>query len=289
MSQAAFDGITIDYDVIGDGEPLVLIMGLGTQRIFWPDELVKRFADNGFRVIRFDNRDVGGSTHLDGPGPTRRQLARAVIAPRSASAPYLLADMAADTLGLMGHLGVERAHVVGASMGGMIAQSVAIAAPHRVASLTSIMSNTGDHRHGLVSPRLIPKILPLLDRTPENAVDKGVAMWKAISGSQYEELELRALVEAAVARSDDRDGTARQTMAIAASPNRTKSLRRLTIPTLVMHGLDDQLVLPSGGFATARAVPGSRLMMFADMGHDLPPAYWDEMVGAITRNAQRSS
>lgn len=289
MASVRSNDIEIEYDVIGTGEPMLLIMGLGTQRIFWTDEFIEYFVDAGFQVIRFDNRDIGGSTHLDTiPPPTRRQLVAAALSRRTGRAPYLMADMANDAVGLLDQLGIERAHVVGASMGGMIAQSVAIGHPQRVATLTSIMSNTGDRRHGRVATRLLPQIARLADRTPDNMIDKSFAMWRLISGPHFEEGPMLELIEMAAKCSDDREGTGRQTIAIVASPDRTPALRRLRVPTLVMHGLRDPLVLPSGGTATARAIPESRLLMFPDMGHDLPRPRWGEITDAIVTNARRA-
>jgi pimeloyl-ACP methyl ester carboxylesterase len=288
MTTATVNGLTLGYDIIGDGEPMLLVMGLGAQRILWPDDLVKLLAAEGFQVIRFDNRDVGESTHFDTPPPTRSQMTKALLSRRFAHSNYLLADMADDAAGLLSNLGIDRAHVVGASMGGMIAQSLAIGHRRRVASLTSIMSNTGHRRYGRVAPGLMRKAMPLLDPDPGTEVDASMKMWRLISGPHFDPDELRPIVERALEISDDHDGTARQTMAIAASPDRTPALRVLDVPTLVIHGMLDRLVLPSGGIATARAVPRSRLLMFPDMAHDLPRPRWDEIVEAIVANTRRA-
>jgi pimeloyl-ACP methyl ester carboxylesterase len=289
MATANVNGITIGYDVIGQGEPMLLVMGLATQRIFWHDDLVNLFAAEGYQVIRFDNRDVGESTHIDAPAPTRGQLAKALINRRFARPSYLLADMADDAVGLLDHLGVERAHIVGMSMGGMIAQTIAIGHASRIRSLTSIMSNTGHRRYGRVAPGLMRKALPLLDPPPEQAAEASLTMWRLISGPHFEAEEMELLVKRAVEISDDRQGSARQTMAIAGSPDRTPGLRNVGAPTLVVHGLLDRLVLPSGGIATAKAIQGSRLLMFPDMAHDLPRPRWPELVAAIVGNAQRAA
>jgi pimeloyl-ACP methyl ester carboxylesterase len=290
MATANVNGITIGYDVIGDGEPMLLLMGLATQRIFWHDDFVKMLAAEGYQAIRLDNRDIGESTHFDdSPPPTRGQLAKALVHRRFATrAPYRLVDMADDAAGLLDHLGIERAHVVGLSMGGMIAQSLAIGHAGRVRSLTSIMSNTGNRRYGRVAPKLMRRALPLLNPTPENRVAASLEMWRLISGPHFDAEENRLLIQRAAEISDDRDGTARQTLAIAASPDRTPMLRRLDVPALVIHGLLDRLVLPSGGVATARAIPGSRLLMFPDMAHDMPRPRWDEIMTAIVANARRA-
>jgi pimeloyl-ACP methyl ester carboxylesterase len=244
-------------------------------------------------VIRYDNRDIGLSSKTEGPAPTRRQVVSSAIRPKRAQARYLLADMADDGMALLDHLGVERAHVVGASMGGMIAQTMAIQAPRRVATLTSIMSNTGDRRHGRISPALLRKLPKVMvdpgQRSVEHAVDRGVAMHRLIGGPHFEEGPTRELFAVAAARNIDIEGTAHQTMAIAASPDRTPGLRSLELPALVIHGLRDRLVLPSGGIATARAIRGSRLLAFPDMAHDLPRVRWPEIVDAIVTNTHRGT
>jgi pimeloyl-ACP methyl ester carboxylesterase len=291
MVAANANGITLEFESYGDGEPLLLEMGLAGQMVSWPMDWVDRFVDAGFRVIRFDNRDIGLSTTFDAVGPIGvRRLARAVVSRRRANgAPYLIGDMADDAAGLLDHLGIDRAHVVGVSMGGMISQSIAIGHPRRVASLTSIMSNTGDRKNGRIHRSLYRKMPKTFARSRDEAIDKGLLTFGYISGPHFEEgkAELRGLLELALSRSWDREGTGRQTMAIAASPDRTEALRSVVAPTLVIHGLVDPLVLPTGGIATAKAVPGSRLLTFPDMGHDLPRVRWDEMIDAIVDNARR--
>ena len=289
MTAAPCNGITIEYEVHGEGEPLLLVMGLGAQLVAWPLDWVNRFVDLGFRVIRFDNRDVGLSTKMPGKPPSLPRVIAASLSKRFAKSSYLLSDMADDAVALLDHLRIDKAHVVGASMGGMISQSMAIRHPNRVASLTSIMSNTGDRKNGKPHRSLYRKLPKTLARNRHEAVDKGLLMFKHISGPHFpeHEAELRDLLETALARGWDREGTARQTMALSASPDRTEALRSVTAPTLVVHGLVDPLVQPSGGLATAKAVPGSRLLTFPDMGHDLPKARWDEIIDAIVDNAVR--
>ena len=213
----------------------------------------------------------------------------AAFSKRFAKSDYLLSDMADDAVGLLDHLGIDKAHVLGISMGGMISQSIAIGHPSRVASLTSIMSNTGDRKNGRVHRSLYRKMPKTFARSRDEAIEKGLLTFEYISGPHFEEgkAELRSLLELALSRSWDREGTGRQTMAITASPDRTAALGAVTAPTLVIHGLVDPLVLPSGGIATAKAVPGSRLLTFPDMGHDLPRVRWDEMIDAIVDNARR--
>jgi pimeloyl-ACP methyl ester carboxylesterase len=289
MTAAQCNGITIEYEVYGEGEPLLLVMGLGGQLVAWPMDWVQRFVDLGFQVIRFDNRDVGLSSKMPGKPPGLLRVIASVFSRRFAKAEYLLSDMADDAVGLLDHLGIDTAHVVGVSMGGMISQSIAIGHPSRVASLTSIMSNTGDRKNGRVHRSLYRKMPKTFARTKEEAIEKGLLTFEYISGPHFEEgkAELRELLEVALSRSWDREGTGRQTMAIAASPDRTETLHTVVAPTLVIHGLVDPLVLPTGGIATAKAVPGSRLLTFPDMGHDLPRVRWDEMIDAIVDNARR--
>jgi pimeloyl-ACP methyl ester carboxylesterase len=290
MTAAPINGLTIEYDEHGDpsGDPLLLVMGLGAQLIAWPLEFVDRLTARGFRVIRFDNRDIGLSTKIDAPPPTLRQLLLAQLSPRFAKkAAYRLADMADDAAGLLTYLSIDRAHVVGASMGGMIVQTMAIDHPDKVATMTSIMSNTGDRKHGRIAGALLLKLPRVLARSRKDPVAGGVELGRLISGPTFDPVQARELIEAALARCDDPDGTARQSMAVAASPDRTPGLRHVTAPTLVIHGLVDPLVKPDGGMATAEAVPGARLLMYPDMGHDLPENRWDEMVEAIAANARR--
>jgi pimeloyl-ACP methyl ester carboxylesterase len=290
MASKRANGITIEYEVDGTGDPLLLIMGLGEPLTTWPDELVAKFVAVGFRVIRLDNRDVGLSSASDWEPPsTARAVARRIVR-RPAQADYHLGDMAADAAGLLDALGVGAAHVVGVSMGGMIAQTMAIEHPSLVRSLTSIMSNTGDGSHGVIAPGLLPKLARLTGAVSrERAVDRSVEVNQLIAGPHFDEAERRALAERNVERSYRPDAVARQTAAIMASPDRTEPLGAVRVPTLVVHGLLDQLVKPSGGIATARAIPGSRLLMFPDMGHDLPRPRWDELVDEIRRNADRAT
>jgi pimeloyl-ACP methyl ester carboxylesterase len=290
MTAATVNGITIEYDVHGpdDGPPLLLVMGLGGQLIGWPLEFVERLADRGFRVIRFDNRDIGLSTKIDAPAPTKRQVIMATISRRFARSTYRLADMADDAAGLLDQLRIESAHVVGISMGAMIAQTLAIRHSRRVRSLTSIMSNTGDRKHGKVHRSLLRQLPRLMVRNPDEAITNGVEGFRLISGPHFDAVAVRAMVQEAFLRSYDAEGTARQTMAIAASPDRTADLGRVKAPTLVIHGLLDRLVMPSGGIATARAIPGSRLVMYPDMAHDLPRARWDEIIDEIVANSRRA-
>lgn len=288
MTSVQANGITIEYDEQGSGEPLLLVMGLGGQLIDWPQQFVDQLADAGFRVIRFDNRDSGLSTEFTGVPPTNGQLVKALLLRRHLHAEYLLDDMAADAVGLLDVLGIDRAHIMGMSMGGMISQAMAIGHPHRVLSLTSIMSTTGNRRVGQPSARLIRKTVRRKPPTRANAVEGGVELFREICGPTFDDAEFRRLASAAIERSFRPQGTARQTAAIIASGDRSTGLRQIDTPTLVIHGMLDPLVRPSGGLATARAIRNSRLLMFNDMAHDLPHTRFGEMVDAIEANAARA-
>jgi pimeloyl-ACP methyl ester carboxylesterase len=289
MASVQANGITIEYEEQGEGDPLLLIMGLGGQLIDWPQEFVDLIAAQGFRVIRFDNRDAGLSTAMSSQPPSTAQLAKAMILRRLFKAEYQVRDMADDAAGLLDALGIDSAHVVGISMGGMIVQSLAIHHPHRVLSLTSIMSTTGNRRVGQPKMRTVVRMVRRPVPTRDNAVEAGVDLFRDICGPTFDVDEFRRMAQAAVDRSFRPAGTARQAAAIMASPDRTEGLRTLTVPTLVIHGLLDPLVKPSGGRATAAAVPGSRLLMFNDMAHDLPSTRHREMAEEISRNAARAA
>lgn len=290
MAAVDANGITIEYDIRGSGtgEPLLLVMGLGGQLTDWPSDFVDLLVDEGFRVIRLDNRDAGLSTSFDWEPPTVAKMAAMSLTRRAPDVGYHLRDMATDAACVLDVLGIGSAHVVGASMGGMIAQTMAIQHPARVRSLTSIMSTTGDRKAGRPERRLLAKAARLPPPSRETAVDRAVQMFKLIGGGEFDETEFRARAAANVARSYRPEGTARQLTAIMAAPDRTAALSRVNAPTLVVHGLVDPLVRPSGGVATAEAIPGSRLVMYPGMGHDLPRSRWSELVAAISRNAQRT-
>lgn len=289
MTSVHANGISLEYQEEGVGDPLLLVMGLGGQLIDWPQGFVDELVSHGFRVIRFDNRDSGLSTEFGSQPPTTKSMAKAIVLRRLLSAEYRVDDMADDAAALLDALGLADAHVVGISMGGMIAQALAIRHPDRVRSLTSVMSTTGNRRVGRPAPSLIRSMARRPVPTKDTAVEVGVDTFRQICGPTFDENEFRVIAQAAIDRSFRPAGTARQTAAILASPDRTAGLRRLDVPTLVIHGLLDRLVRPSGGLATARAVPGSRLLMFNDMAHDLPRTRWSEMAEAIRRNADRAS
>jgi pimeloyl-ACP methyl ester carboxylesterase len=281
-------GIRLCYDTFGDpADPaLLLVMGLGTQMIAWHEDFCERLVGEGFHVIRFDNRDIGRSTHLDGaPTPTIPQLLT-----RRPPAAYRLADMAGDAAGLLDCLGIGQAHVVGASMGGMIAQTLAATRPDRVLSLASIMSTTGARFVGQPAMRVMPIFLRRPPGGRDAFVDHTVTLFETIgsSGIERDDDEIRELAGAMYDRGLDPAGTSRQLAAILASGNRTAQVRTITAPTVVIHGTADRLVRPSGGRATAKAIAGAKLVKVSGMGHDLPRAVWDQIVAAIAENAARA-
>jgi pimeloyl-ACP methyl ester carboxylesterase len=281
------NGITLCYETFGDpsAPPMLLVMGLGTQMIAWDTRFCEDLAGRGFFVIRFDNRDIGRSTRLDGAHvPSLPEIALRRI-PNPA---YTLADMALDTVGLMDALEIERAHVVGISMGGMIAQTVAARHPTRTQSLTSIMSNTGARWTGQPALKTYPVLLGRSPSDREGYIDRGVKTWEIIGSPGFERdtLELREMVALSFDRGPSPAGTARQLGAIIASGDRRRELRAVQAPTVVIHGDADKLVSPSGGRATAKEINGARLVMIPGMGHDLPRAVWPQLIGEITKNAQ---
>lgn len=289
MAQVQSNGMTIEYEIRGDGEPLLLVMGLTGQLIDWPTEFVDLFVEAGYKTIVFDNRDIGLSSEFDGKPPSRLKFLWSVIRRKEfTGANYTLSDMTDDAAGLLDALGIESAHVMGISMGGMIAQELAISHPDRVRSLCSIMSNTGDRKNGISSLSLLMKLAKLRPPSRKKAVPYIEKVFELISGPHFESERVRELAQASAARSWRPDGVSRQTAAIAGSRDRTELLGAVTAPSLVIHGLVDQLVLPSGGITTAAAIPGSRLLAFGDMAHDLPRPRWQEMRDAIVHNCQRA-
>jgi pimeloyl-ACP methyl ester carboxylesterase len=274
--------VELCYETYGreDAPALLLVMGLGSQMILWEEGFCAALAAQGRRVIRFDNRDVGRSTIIRcAPPPTLRQL---LLRDRRAAA-YSLDDMAEDAVGLLDALGIERADVVGASMGGMIAQLMAINHRERLRSLTSIMSSTGRPWVGLSDPRLLRLILRAPSRSRDRYVEDFTRTMLAIGSrtNPGDPSALRAVAGRCFDRGYHPAGTARQLAAIQTAWDRTGALRRLRLPALVIHGREDRLIHPSGGRATARAIPGARLLMLDGMGHDLPRALWRAILAAI--------
>jgi pimeloyl-ACP methyl ester carboxylesterase len=286
---AVASGIEIAFEEFGErSDPvMLLIMGLGVQMLGWDEDLCRMLAERGFRVVRFDNRDAGRSTRFAaGPRPDLPALAMG----DGSSASYTLAEMAGDSAGLLDHLGARAAHVVGASLGGMVAQVLATRRPERVLSLTSMMASTGNRSVGQPHPEGLGALLNAPPSGREAFAEWAVRNWRVIGspGFPRDEERIRARALASYDRGLNPEGTARQLAAILASGDRTEELSRVRVPTLVIHGAEDVLIDVSGGKATAGAIPGARLIVIPGMGHDLPPALWPRFVEEITRNARRA-
>lgn len=280
--------IDIAYERLGDPSrpPVLMIMGLGAQLIAWQDELCDALVAKGLHLIRFDNRDVGQSSHMTAaPVPNFA----AAMGGDVSSVSYSLSDMAADTVGLLEALGIASAHLVGASMGGFIAQTVAIEHPQRVRSLTSIMSTTGDRSVGQVAPEAMAMFAapPITNR--EQAVERSLAAFRIVGspGFPFDADAVADRAGRAFDRAFDPLGMVRQAVAVIASPDRTAALRALDVPALVMHGAEDKMCNVSGGKATAAAIPGAKLVVFEGMGHDLPRALWPTIAEHIAEVVAR--
>jgi len=265
---------------------VLLVMGLATQMIAWHEDLCRELARRGFHVVRFDNRDIGRSTHMDLAPPSTRELLRRRVRPEQ----YNLSDMAEDARGLLRGLGLEPAHVVGASMGGMIGQTLAAEHPEAVRSLTSIMSSTGNRWRGQPSLSIYKYLLrrPPTDR--EGYIERATEIFGVIGSTGFprDADYVRERAAHSFDRGYDVRGGGRQLGAIVASGDRTQKLGEITVPTLVIHGTEDKMIRPSGCRATARAIPGSRLLMIEGMGHDLPRGAWPKLIDAIADHAHRA-
>jgi len=278
-------GITLCYETFGDSSDpaALLIMGLGTQMVAWQDDFCSQLAARGLYVVRFDNRDIGRSTHLQGPPPSLTQLLRG----SGDAARYTLADMAEDAAGLLSELGLAPAHVIGASQGGMIAQALATRHPAQVRSLVSLMSSTGGRWVGRPALSSYPIFIRKAPRERAAFIEYAVRMFTKVGsrGMPQDTDGVRKIAALSFDRELDRTGSGRQLAAIIASGDRTAELRHITAPTLVIHGTADSLVSPSGGRATARAIPGAKLMMIEGMGHDLPRVLWPRLIDAFATHA----
>jgi pimeloyl-ACP methyl ester carboxylesterase len=287
---ARANGIDLCYEIFGDAgaEPILLIMGLGAQMIHWDDDFCRQLAARGFRVIRFDNRDIGKSSKLSGGKRlTPLELLKLRFLKIPVAAPYRLRDMAEDTIGLMDALGINTAHLVGASMGGMIAQEVAISFPQRVRSLTSIMSTTGNPK---VPPPTREATAVLMAPPPASKEDyfaRFANTWKVLRVGSFPEDEAldRSRAERTFERGLNPAGVGRQLRAILASGSRKERLASVRAPTLVIHGTVDPLVHPMGGKDTAASIPGAKLLMIEGMGHALPIPMWPQVIDAIDKHA----
>lgn len=290
-AMAKANGIELCYDTFGDraAPPIVLIMGLAAQMIAWDEEFCGELASRGYWVIRFDNRDIGLSTKFTAHGaPDVMAMLGLLLLGRSVSAPYLLRDMAADTVGLMDALGVKSAHVVGASMGGAIAQEIAIRHPERLRTLTSIMSSTGEPGLSQPTPEAMQVLMAPTPTDRDAYMKRYLKTWSVLRGPGFPLDEARDAERGgrAFERGLNPPGVARQLAAIMASGSRKEALADIKAPALVIHGDIDPLVRLDGGEATARAIPDAKLMVIKGMGHALPIPMWPQLIGAIEGHAR---
>lgn len=290
MPKARANGIEIEFETFGDSNspPILLVMGLGGQLIHWDERFCQQLADCGHFVIRYDNRDVGLSTWFDQTGtPEILPLMLATRAGESVDVPYTLTDMADDGIALLDALSLEQAHVCGVSMGGMIAQRMAIDHPNRLRSLTSIMSSTGNPSLPAAAPKVMEKLLGPPPRDLEQSVSQAITMSALVGSPGYRatEEEIRAVAEQAFRRAFHPQGTTRHLAAIAADGSRVEALRKLGLPCLVIHGRDDALVPFAAGVDTAETIPDAATLWIDGMGHDMPPALWGEVIDAIHAHA----
>jgi len=293
MPTAHLGRIDLEYEELGapDGRPLLLIMGLGAQMILWEDDLCAALVERGHRVIRFDNRDVGCSTRLVDAGmPDMARAAHAFFAGLPVEAPYTLSDMAADAAGLLDALAIPAAHVVGASLGGMIAQTLAIEHPRRVRTLTSVMSTTGRADLPPARPDAMAVLMLPTPADRDAYVERSVHVFRTIGspGFPFDEERIRGLALRSWERGIFPDGPARQLCAVIASGSRHARLGAVRMPTLVFHGADDPLIPVEHARDTAASIPGAELVIVEGMGHDLPRPVWPRLVDAITRLTSRS-
>lgn len=289
-------GIDICHQTFGDpGDPaMLLIMGLGGPMGWWSEPFCEQLAERGFFVIRFDNRDTGRSTKLRQHKVGRADVVRAFtglpIIGR-VTVPYTLSDLADDAMGLLDHLGIERAHVVGVSMGGMIAQTIAIEHPSRILTLTSIMSTTGRRTVGFQNPKVVPVLLSSAGRTRDSYVERSLRGSRVIGSPAFptDDAAARDRAYETYDRGWTASGVTRQMLAVLSQPDRTRALAEVDVPTLVIHGSNDPLVHRSGGRATADAIPGAEHLEIAGMAHDMPAQLYSTYIEAIVRLTERAS
>lgn len=285
MPNVSANGIRIEYDTFGDrsSSPLLLIMGLGTQMIFWDEEFCQKLVEKGHYVIRFDNRDIGLSHKFEDAGmPNVIEAMRAAMKGEEVKTAYTIDDMADDTAGLLDALGIEAAHICGASMGGMIAQAMAIRHPSRMLSLISIMSSTGNPSLPQPKPETMSVLIAPVPEEREACIEHSVKIWRTIGspGFAFDEERIRKLAAHSYDRCFHPPGMARQLVAIIAHGSRKPALASVTVPTLVIHGAEDPLIPVEAGKDTAEAVPGAELLIIEGMGYDLPPELWPRIVDA---------
>jgi pimeloyl-ACP methyl ester carboxylesterase len=289
----AANDININYDSFGDKShpAILLIMGLATQMIYWDEQFCKLLASEGYWVIRFDNRDNGKSTWFDSiPPPTNLALLINAVFKRPLGAAYLLSDMMDDAIGLLDALHLKSAHIVGISMGGMIAQEIAIRHPHRVKSLTSIMSTTGNRKLPKPSTAFSFKMVKPPPKDTNKTITHGMYVWRLIHGEHYpfEQEKVLGLIKQALQRGFNPAGNSRQLAAILDSPDRTEALNTLAVPSLILHGEDDPLVLVACGYATAKAIPHAKIKTYPGMGHTIPDELYVDITKQILEHVKES-
>ena len=288
MPKTKANGIEIEYETFGDetGRPLLLVMGLGRQLIAWDEDFCGALVERGHYVIRYDNRDVGLSTHFDEAGlPNMGELMAASAPGKSVDVPYQLSDMAADGIGLLDALGIDTAHIVGASLGGMVVQLMAIEHPARVSTMTSIMSNTGRPNAAPPTPAAMEVLMLPPPETREGVIEHAVKNQRAIGspGFDFDEDRVRASAGRGFDRAFHPQGTARQLAAVSTGSSRVSDLEKLDLPVLVIHGDSDPLVNVEGGVDTHESIAGSELLIIEGMGHDLPRGAWPRIVDGISK------
>lgn len=286
------NGMTISYHVQGVGEPLLLHMGIGQQWVIWPPDFLDALENVGFQVIVYDHRDVGQSSHFDHLGtPKPLSVLLGALTRRKVEAPYSLWDMADDAAGLLDALGIESAHTLGISMGGMVAQSLAIRHPNRVRSLCSMMSTTGSRRYAIGKPSVLRGLLRRVPEDEDEAIEHVLRIYSSMAGSRYSpDLQItRKRFELAAQRGYTPQGFLRHLAAILTSGSRRHLLEQLSLPSLVLHGCDDPLIPIAGGRATAQAIPGARYVAIEGMGHDLPHELYDEISAEVARTARAAA
>ena len=294
MPNATANGIQIEYDTFGDSSypALLLIAGNGAQTIFWDVEFCELLVKKGYFVIRFDNRDAGLSTKFEEAGiPDFPAAIKAAMEGKPMESAYSLDDMADDAVGLLNALGIEKAHICGASMGGMIAQVIAYRHPKHVLSLTSIMSTTGNPELPQAKPETIAAVLAPVPAERKAFVEHNMNIWWRIwsPGFPFEEKRARTLIENSYDRSYYPQGAVRQNIALIANGDRRESLSTIAVPTLVIHGADDPLIPVEGGKDTAQVIPGASLLIINGMGHDMPKGVWAEIIDAISNHTRTES
>jgi pimeloyl-ACP methyl ester carboxylesterase len=294
MPNVTANGIQIEYDTFGDSScpALLLIAGNGAQTIFWDIEFCELLVKKGYFVIRFDNRDAGLSTKFEDAGiPDFQAAIKSLMEGKPVESAYSLDDMADDAVGLLDALGIEKAHICGASMGGMIAQFIAYRHPKHVLSLTSIMSTTGNPDLPQAKPETIAAVLAPAPAQREAYVEHNMNVWRKIwsPGFPFEETRARSFIEKSYDRSYYPQGAVRQNIALIANGDRRPSLSTIAVPTLVIHGADDPLIPVEGGKDTARVIPGASLLIINGMGHDMPKGVWAEIIDAISNHTRKES